>query len=171
MLPQTKRTLLFVIMLILLLLSNRVVANDATDPNCGFALMKPTPSDFSVDGGDYTGMQDINPLTDTSTHFFAHQSHPVVTYHVAASRPDEDETSGTQNVTNAEVRKIREAFKDWGRVKVGSVSHGNRRAAIEFIDGGQVSPDAAGKYNQINDDKNVIYWSTDNTFTPKPVRC
>ena len=60
------------------------------------------------------------------------------------------------------MRKIRESFKDWGRVKIGSVSHGNRRSAIEFIDGGQVSS-STGRYNQI-DDKNVIYWSTDNTF-------
>ena len=162
MLSQAKWTLLFAILLNLLMLSNRVVANDATDPNCAFTLMKPTTSDFSVDGRDYTNVENINPLTDSSTHFFAHQSNPVITYYVAASRPDEDETSGTQNVTDAEVRKIRESFKDWGRVKIGSVSHGNRRSAIEFIDGGQVSS-STGRYNQI-DDKNVIYWSADNTF-------
>ena len=162
MLSQAKWTLLFAIWLNLLMLSNRVVANDATDPNCAFALMKPTTSDFSVDGRDYLGMQNINPLTDSSTHFFAHQSNSVITYYVAASRPDEDETSGTQNVTSTEVTKIREALKDWGRVKIGNVIRGNHRSAIEFIDGGQVSS-STGRYNQI-DDKNVIYWSADNTF-------
>lgn len=112
MLSQAKWTLLSAVLLNLLMLSNRVIANDATDPNCAFTLMKPTTSDFSVDGRGYTDMQNINPLTDSSTHFFAHQSNPVITYYVAASRPDEDETSGTQNVTDAEVRKIRESFKD-----------------------------------------------------------
>ncbi len=164
MLPRAKFTLLFAIILNLLLLSNWVVASDGV-----FALMKPLTSDFGVDDRDYWGMQHINPLTDTAPHFFAHQSHPVITYYIAVSRPDEGETSGTQNVTGTEVRKIREAFKDWGRVTIGGGVHGNRRSAIEFIEGGKVPPDAEGRYNLIDDNKNVIYWSADNGFFGKDI--
>ncbi len=164
MLIQGKWTLLFAILLNLLMLTNRVVANDATDPNCAFTLMKPQTGNFRVDSQAYTSIQDINPLTDTdSTHLFVHQSDPAITYHIATSRPKEGATGGTQNVTNTEVGKIREAFKDWGRVKIGSVVRGNRRSAIEFEEKGKVSPDSEGRYNLI-DEKNVIYWSSDNTF-------
>ena len=163
MLIHTKFTLLFAILLNLLMLTNWVVADDATDPNCAFTLMKPLADDFDVDGRDYWGMDHINPQTDTaSTHFFAHQSNTLITYYVATSRPEEDAKSGTQTVDSDDITAIREAFKDWGRVKIGTVLRGNRRSAIEFIEGGKVDPDNEGRYNLINDNKNVIYWSTDN---------